>query len=235
VIAFPPRLFRDGMARFDEWGFRTLGLPDVVGYLKDRTPLPERSVLLTFDDGYRSVYDEAFPVLRRHGMRATVFLTVGTSGGTDPDRRLPSLSGRAMLSWGEIREMRDAGIEFGAHTLTHPDLTLLESAQIEREIGDSKAIVEDALGGPVSSFAYPYGSYDRRSRDVARRHFACAFSDTLGLIGDRSDPHALERVDAYYLRGGPLFDLMQTGLFPWYVRVRAVPRRLRRSIHRRFR
>ena len=76
--------------------------------------------MITFDDGYRSVYEEAFPVLERYGMCATVFLTVGEDEGKEPASRLPSLNGHPMLSWSEIREMNSAAMGVGAHTLTHP-------------------------------------------------------------------------------------------------------------------
>jgi hypothetical protein len=82
----------------------------------------------------------------------------------------------------------------------------------------------------VTSFAYPRGWYDERSRRIAQRHFDSACADTLGLLSPRSDLYGLERVDAYYLRSDRLFGLMATKLFPWYVSTRSVPRRLRRSV-----
>jgi peptidoglycan/xylan/chitin deacetylase (PgdA/CDA1 family) len=135
-----------------------------------------------------------------------------------------------MLSWTEIREMQRWGIVFGAHTLTHPDLTHLPFEQIKAEVCGSKQIIEDTLGAPVQSFAYPFGRYDRRSHAIAQQHFACACSDKLGLMTAGSDPYALERVDAYYLRTSQLFEVMTTRLFPWYVRARKIPRALRRAV-----
>jgi peptidoglycan/xylan/chitin deacetylase (PgdA/CDA1 family) len=153
-----------------------------------------------------------------------------------------------MLAWREMREMQHSGINFGAHTLTHPDLTRLPFDRVQAEVCDSKAIIEDALGAPVACFAYPYGRYDHRSREIAWQHFACACSDKLGLVAAGSDPYALERVDAYYLRTDRLFDpyalervdayylrtdrlfdVILTGLFPWYIRARSIPRRIRRA------
>jgi hypothetical protein len=86
------------------------------------------------------------------------------------------------------------------------------------------------LGTPVECFAYPYGRYDNRSREIVRQHFACACSDKLGLITPDSDPYALERVDAAYLRTDRLFDMMLTRLFPWYVWARSIPSRIRLAI-----
>jgi peptidoglycan/xylan/chitin deacetylase (PgdA/CDA1 family) len=230
VTSFSPRLFRRGMARLHENGYRTLSLLEAVDCLRQGRLFPDRAFVVTFDDGYRSVYDEALPVLRDYGMCATVFLTVGETGAAESSGRLPSLSGRSMLSWREIREMSKIGIQFGAHTLTHPDLTRLPVDRVEAEICRSKALIEEALGDPVRCFAYPYGRYDQRSRDIVQQHFVCACSDKLGLTTRDSDLYALERVDAYYLRTDRLFDLMLTKMFPWYIAARSVPRRIRRAI-----
>jgi peptidoglycan/xylan/chitin deacetylase (PgdA/CDA1 family) len=231
-ISFPPHLFQRGMARLSAHGHRTLSLEQAVEHVQAGKPFPIRACVMTFDDGYRSVYEEAFPVLRNFNMTATVFLTVGSTG--EPEERLPPLNGRVMLSWQEIREMRRYGIAFGAHTLSHPDLSTLSGSKVEKEIVGSKEIIERALGVPVSSFAYPFGRYDETSQQIARAHFICACSDRLGLIDRRSDPYALERIDAYYLNNEKLFGLVETGLFPWYILGRRIPRQIKRTIqHRR--
>jgi peptidoglycan/xylan/chitin deacetylase (PgdA/CDA1 family) len=229
TISFSPRVFRLGMAKLHESGYQTLSLLEAVDYLRRGASFPDRSLVITFDDGYQTMYDEAFPVLQRYGLSATVFLTVGEKGTVGRSDRLPSLEGCSMLTWREIREMHRWGINFGAHTLTHPDLTRLPFDRVEAEVRDSKAIIEDALGAPVACFAYPYGRYDHRSHEIAWQYFACACSDKLGLITAGSDPYALERVDAYYLRSDQLFDVMLTRLFPWYIRARRIPRRIRRA------
>jgi len=228
-ISLSPQVFHDGMARLHNSGYRTLDLLQAVAGLRQGKPFPARAFVLTFDDGYESVYREAFPVLQRYGMSATVFLTVGEKKMTEMRGQLPPLNRRSMLSWTEIREMQRWGIVFGAHTLTHPDLTLLPVEQIEAEVCGSKKIIEDTLGAAVPCFAYPYGRHDRRSRAIARQHFACACSDKLGLVTVGSDPYALERVETYYLRTGKLFEVMTTRLFPWYIRARKIPRTLRRA------
>jgi peptidoglycan/xylan/chitin deacetylase (PgdA/CDA1 family) len=233
VISFSPRVFGRSMAELHQRGYRALGLSEAVGCLRQGQPFPPRAFVITFDDGYRSVYDEAFPVLQGYGMLATVFVTVGERTTARPAGRLPSLSGRSMLAWHEIREMQQWGIDFGAHTLTHPDLTCMPLDRAEAEIRDSKAIIEDALGARVDCFAYPYGRYDQRTRDIAKQHFACACSDELGLVAAGSDLYALERVDAYYLRTDRLFRVMLTEWFPWYIRARGVPRRIRHLVQRR--
>lgn len=233
VISFPPPLFREGMAMLCERGYRSVRLSDAVLCLQRGEQFPDRAFVLTFDDGFQSVYREAFPILARYGLTATVFLTVGTGDVEPSGGRLPAFEGRAMLSWPEIRDMQQSGIEFGAHTLTHRDLTRLGPGEIEIEMARSKDRIETSLRAAVTSFAYPFGRYDRRCRGIAERYFTCACADTLGLLSDRSDPFALERVDAYYLSTRRLFSLTVSGFFPWYVLARNIPRQLRRSLSRR--
>lgn len=228
VISFRPELFRRSIEKLHRNGYRSVRLSEAAELIRERKPFPEKSFVITFDDGCRSVYDEAFPVLNKYAITATVFLTVGDSKKSGPDDRLPPLGGSEMLSWGEIRKMADAGIDFGAHTVTHPDLTAIERAAIEYEIIVSREIIEDNLGVPVLSFAYPYGRYDERIIEIAGHNFACACSDKLGLLTAKSRLYALERVDAYYLRGERLFDLMLTKSFPLYILLRNIPRTIRR-------
>jgi len=140
VISFSPRLFQQGMARLYDRGYRTLNLPELVDCLRPGVLFPERSLAITFDDGYQSVYTQAFPILQRYGFSATVFLTVGEKGNRRPPERLPSIEGRSMLSWGEIKEMHRWGITFDAHTLTHPDLTRLALERVTAEICNSKDV-----------------------------------------------------------------------------------------------
>jgi peptidoglycan/xylan/chitin deacetylase (PgdA/CDA1 family) len=233
VISISPTVFQNAMARLHDGGYQTLGLMEAADYLRRGAPFPHRSFVITFDDGYQSVYEEALPVLEGYGMSATVFLTVGKKGGAKSGGRLPSLTGRSMLSWNEIQEMQQSGINFGAHTLTHPDLTRVPFDQVKAEVCDGKAVIEDALSAPVRSFAYPYGRYNDQVRKMVREHFGCACSDKLGLVRQGSDLYTLERVDAFYLRTDRLFNMMMTRLFPWYIWACSVPRRVRRAFQRR--
>ena len=99
-----------GMARLQACGYRTLSLLESVDYLRRREPFPSRAFVMTFDDGYQTVYTEAFPVLQRYGISATVFLTVRGQRTASQAGRLPSLEARTMLSWSEIREMQRWGV-----------------------------------------------------------------------------------------------------------------------------
>ena len=230
VISVSPKVFDRSMAKLYANDYQSLSQMEVVDILKRGALFPDRSFGITFDDGYRSVYTKAFSVLQYYGMSATVFLTVEEKNTLSPAARLPSLNGRSMLNWHEIHEMKRWGIEFGAHTCTHPDLTLIPSHHVKTEVCHSKAIIEDILGTPVYCFAYPFGRYNHQVRNIVQETFSCASSDRLGLINKNSDLYALERVDAYYLRTNRLFQIMLTRLFPLYLSALSIPRCFRRFL-----
>jgi len=120
-------------------------------------------VALTFDDGYRDNYDYAFPLLMKWRIPATFFVTVGLIEH-DPSvmRRFQHLRQTDMhelapLTWAHVREMNAAGMEFGAHTYSHPNLMYVRPSQYVSEFQEARARLEDQLGHTVSGFAYPFG------------------------------------------------------------------------------
>lgn len=226
ATAFPPKLFADGLRHLHEEGFRTLPLSEVAARISKGAAFPERTFAITIDDGFQSGYEHAYPALTEFRMNATLFVAAGPR----PREPLRPIEGRAMLNWHQIEEMSQTGIEIGAHSMHHIDLTTLDRDDIEREMLGSQASISTSLGRPVTAFCYPFGRYDRRSLAIAAAHFSVAVTDRLALAGTRSQIHRLERVDAYYLRRfGGLTWLSRPTLVP-YLAVRAVPRRLKRAV-----
>jgi peptidoglycan/xylan/chitin deacetylase (PgdA/CDA1 family) len=167
------------MARLRQLGFTTLTLAGWAGAVRDHRSLPERPIVLTFDDGYADFYHEALPILSRYGYTATVFVTTGwlddagkDAAGKSPDR---------MLTWRQVEEAAAAGIEIGGHSHSHPQLDQLPTAAVTRELRDSKSQLEDRLGQEVSSLAYPYGYSSKRVRTAAHElkyQQACVVGNT---------------------------------------------------------
>lgn len=188
-------------------------------------------VAITFDDGFSNFASEARPILEEYALPATVFLVAAYVGKTNDWPSQPSgFGGRELLSWSEIEELSRAGVSFGAHTLTHPDLARVSIEAARAEIVESKQRIEDRTGRAVTSFAYPYGSESSELRMIVAEHFAVGCSTRLGYVGQASPRESLERVDAYYLRGrlceGPLFSAYARGYLAWRSRLRKWNRRL---------
>jgi peptidoglycan/xylan/chitin deacetylase (PgdA/CDA1 family) len=129
--------------------YQTVGLADVAAALSRERNLPPRPIVITFDDGWSHLYTNALSALKVRGFKAAFFIIAGHSGCYP-----------AYLSWEQIRAMRDDGMEIGAHSFTHPRLTLLSDSALHHEISDAKLVIEkNTKGGPIDIFAYPYGVY----------------------------------------------------------------------------
>jgi peptidoglycan/xylan/chitin deacetylase (PgdA/CDA1 family) len=216
-ISYSPALFGRAIAALHEAGWITVGLSEAARLISTGVAPPEKTLVITIDDGYRSVFDTALPALREHGMTATVFIVT--------DRR--SLHDRPLMTPSHWRQLHEEGMELGAHTLTHPMLPTLDDAEVERETLRSKLLLEDAVGSAVTSFAYPAGRFDARVRGIVARHFACTCSTRLALTHLGDDLHALPRIDAHYLRHEWWFARLDGTLFRSYLKGRTVLRSLR--------
>jgi peptidoglycan/xylan/chitin deacetylase (PgdA/CDA1 family) len=225
---FPPASFERAIKKWHAGGWHTISLLEAVEQLRHRAPFHPKSFVVTFDDGYDSVYQKAFHVLQECRMTATIFVSPNADGRTSGETSLPRLHHRPSLRWNEIREMHAHGIQFGAHTLTHPDLTKLDEKEIDRELRVSQQALSDALGESVPLFAYPFGIQNARVREVTARYYAAACSDRLGIANPNSDLFALERVETFYLRPTWAADGFTQGWFSTYLNARNIPRRFKR-------
>lgn len=129
----------------------------------------EKRIAVTFDDGCEDVYRNAFPVLRKLGLTACIFVVTGYAGRySEWDYSLGG-SRRRHLSWEQIKEMAEAGFEFGSHTVNHPDLTRIPRRFVEYELRRSKEALEDKLGRSVDVLSYPFGRYDQYVQEETER------------------------------------------------------------------
>jgi peptidoglycan/xylan/chitin deacetylase (PgdA/CDA1 family) len=226
-IEIPPELFVQQM----EWlkaNARVVPLGEVVRLLVARAPFPASAVVLTFDDGFLDFYSDAAPTLFRLALSATVFLPTSFLGGKNDWPGQPGwVRPQPLLDWPRVRELAGKGIEFGAHSVSHPDLTRLAPADLERELSGSRREIESQIGRPVEFFCYPYGRWNASVRAAVQRHFRGACSTGAGSVELRSDPFVLPRVDVHYVRSMGRFRTLFTNGFARYVAVRRWLRRLR--------
>ena len=194
-FVIPERRFAAQMRWLTRRAAPVIDLADVAAWrLGDGLP-PAGAVAITVDDGYVDNRLVAEPILRRYGLPATIFIVTARVGGTnDWDRG--ELTGRRLLSWDDIDELRDAGVAFGAHTRTHRELPSLREEEARSEIEGSRSDLEDRLGLPVSAFAYPHGRVDDGTAAlVEEAGFAFACGIRSGRNGAVTPPFALRRLE----------------------------------------
>jgi peptidoglycan/xylan/chitin deacetylase (PgdA/CDA1 family) len=187
-----PRAFARHMRLLALLGFRVVSYGDLAGALRSES----RTAVLTIDDGYADNGTAAAPVLARHGFGATVFIVSGRLGADNDWSDAPPLRGRPMLAAEDLRRLRASGLEFGAHTRTHPALPDLTDDAIADEVASSRAELERVLGEPVSSFAYPYGRADDRAVAAVRGAGfagACTTEPRPARLDD--DPFLIPRIE----------------------------------------
>lgn len=151
-------------------GWKTLTFKELHEIYKNNEPLPEKAVLITFDDGYQNNYTEAYPVLKELGAKGNIFLVWNTLGKVNEWHNPASEPWVNMCTVEQLKEMQESGVfDFGGHTLNHPHLTQIDPEAAITEITESKKKIEEALGRELCAFAYPYGdgAYDERVRKNA--------------------------------------------------------------------
>jgi peptidoglycan/xylan/chitin deacetylase (PgdA/CDA1 family) len=235
VLSISPALFEWQMRWISERGYRVLPLSQVVENIKTGIGFPNRSISITFDDGYETVFQNAFPILAKYGFSATIFLVAGYIGGVNNWPGQPAnIPKWPLASWSQIREMDQYGIEYGSHSTNHPrlDLISIDDAR-QAEICNSKTIIEQELGHAIGLFAFPYGKYNPLVLAQVESAYAGACSTDLGLAGPSSNPYELERVEMYYLRNPRLFGGIAGPLLRPYLSVRKWMRALASKALRR--
>ncbi|MBI2021789.1 polysaccharide deacetylase family protein [Candidatus Daviesbacteria bacterium] len=146
-LSVSPDKFEEEMAYLQKQGYATISLDTLYAALKGQVTLPDKSIILTFDDGYVDFYVNAYPILRKYNLHATSFIPTGLIGQG------------YYLNWDQIKEMDASGlISFQSHSVTHADLPSLSSDQLKYQLAESKKTLEAQLGKPVNFMAYPYGT-----------------------------------------------------------------------------
>jgi peptidoglycan/xylan/chitin deacetylase (PgdA/CDA1 family) len=192
-LTISPAEFERHIAWLARRGYTAISLAQYLGWTQGKTVLPARPVLITFDDAYADISDHALPVLSSHGFTAVVFVVTALVGCTnvwDADRALPR---RSLMTAPQIRDWAARGIEFGAHSRTHPDLRELSGSALTHEIAGSRKELEQIIGSPVISFAYPYGLYNNETACVVESTFELAFTTREGLNRSTTERHLLRR------------------------------------------
>ncbi|WP_157496893.1 polysaccharide deacetylase family protein [Hahella ganghwensis] len=200
------RKFRRQMQYLKDNGYQVLGLDDLDDYFTGKKPIPDKSVVLTIDDGYRSIYDVAYPVLKEFGYPATVFLYTDFVGGG------------AALSWNQIKELQSSDlITFQPHSKSHTSLATLDDPDqakvdfIRAEVAEPKAVLQSRIGVSSRHFAYPYGDSSLTAVSVLEEEgYQRAYTVQAGGNPTFSDPMRMRRAMIYDSDSLSIFKLKLT-------------------------
>ncbi len=206
-LSITPKLLEGQLRWLLDRGYRGTTFTQAV-----TAPPSGRTVAVTFDDAFLSVYEQAYPILARLGLPATVFVPTSLIGTGEPmawpgiDEWLggPYESELVGMSWQQASELADGGWEIGSHTRTHPHLTELDGETLVKELEGSRDQLEQRLGRPCPSLAYPYGDVDER---VAQAASQAGYRTAAGLPGrpESPDPLRWPREGIYWYDDIPKF------------------------------
>jgi len=220
-LSTPPALFSRQMKFLKEKNYRVISLRTLVEYFCRHTAPPPGSVVLTFDDGYRSNYEEAFPILKSLDFTATFFVVTHYVGKEstwlmdDPSFVAP------MMSWKEIRDMAAHGMDILPHSCTHPHLLQLSKEKMEEEIIESRRSIEDAVKKKAEIFCYPYGEFnDTCIQLLSQFEFRAAVTIRFGRKNSLKNVYALQRVGSAHFQDMTAFKVCLFGLYDWYLRAK---------------
>jgi peptidoglycan/xylan/chitin deacetylase (PgdA/CDA1 family) len=179
-LSVTPDDFNSQMAWLHEQGYIGMRMDGITHCLRGEAPCPSKAIALTFDDGYADAYTDVLPVLQRYGLLATFYIATNFVGQP------------GYMTWEQVAALRDAGMEIGAHTVSHPDLTLLDWETAGFEIAQSKAELDHRLSINVTSFCYPTGLYNGEVEEQVRAS-GYLNATTTRWDNDTSDIMALPR------------------------------------------
>lgn len=226
-----PDLFADHLDRIAASGATVLTVCDLAAALRSGT-LPDRVVALTFDDGFADVAETAAQLLAERGLPATMFCVADHVGGvSDWATQPPSAPRLPLAGAGTLTALVAAGWEIGSHGATHAPLSRLTRDLRRHELERSRSRLEELLGEPIRSFAYPYGAVpDTGTQELRAAGYDAGCTTYVALATSTTSPFAISRVDAHYLRRGAQLTAVLEGRAPGYLAARRLAARVRRVV-----
>lgn len=196
-----PEDFKTQMDWLYQKKYNVISLSKLVDIVKLKEKIPPKTLVLTFDDGFKDNYFNAFPILKKYNFPATIFLTTDFIGGEQKNESTGILF--KTLDWSQTKEMHNSGlIDFEPHTGSHLELTKIPLNEAEKEILSSRRIIEEALGKTCYFFAYPRGKYNKEIINILKENnFLAALTVDPGRVKQNSELLKLPRMSIDSLTG----------------------------------
>ncbi len=202
-LVVPPEEFKKQMQYLHNEGYHSITLDELYDYVTKGTELPDKPVLITFDDGYIDNYQHAMPILKEYNMKATLFMISGSVG----ENRFVGLE--------QLKEMQANGIDIQSHTVNHKDLRHMSLQQARDELVSSKAVLEDSMKHPVRYIAYPGGFTNKDIDTIAEESgYRMAFNVKAGNVQPGQDLFNLPR-QAVFFNDTPFENFWVRLHYPW--------------------
>ena len=207
----PPRLFKAHMRILKQENFHIIRLSQLISLMHNNEPIPPKTIVVTFDDGYKNNVLNAFPILQQEGYNATFFLIAGAIGTHQPfrhtlwdaasrDYHRKDPDSRNPMNWDDARELAAGGNDIGSHGVTHRSLGRLTCEESSVEILQSKKMIENAANTHVRCFSYPFGScvygdFNASSEQlIATAGYKCACTTEIGPVTKNDNLYQLNRI-----------------------------------------
>jgi peptidoglycan/xylan/chitin deacetylase (PgdA/CDA1 family) len=220
--------FEEQLAALTEAGYKSVSLGKVIEWLGGEAEMPVNGIVLTFDDGYESVFSQARPLMAKYGFAGTIFVISDYCGRNNQwPGQMRGIPERPLMGWEQLGALAAEGWELGSHSRTHPNLSQLGHGQLEDEITGSQEKIFTQTGIKTRLFAQPYGKTNQEVDQIVRERFAGAVNTRLGLVREGNSSYHLPRIDAYYL-GDFLIKLLNTPTGSIYLSLREGLRQVRR-------
>jgi peptidoglycan/xylan/chitin deacetylase (PgdA/CDA1 family) len=229
------RVFAEHMKFLYDNNYAVINLKDIQKYFNNKEYINRKAAVITFDDGFRDFYTDAFPILQRYAFSATVFLPTAYI-----EKERLRFKEKECLCWSEVRDLNSKGIQFGSHTVNHCRLSMLSKKDVEFELRESKDKIENEIGESILLFSYPYAfpEQDKKFIIIVKKILEdCGYkkgaTTSIGTVTVKDDCLFLKRIPVNEFDDILLYKRKIRYGYDWLGTVQALVKKTRRVLNRR--
>ena len=227
--SIPADIFKAQMEVLARTDGDVLNLSEFLEWHEGKRDVPHGSVVITFDDAFSDFAETAFPILEKHKFPVCVFVPAAHMGKEEAWHGADKPA-RPLMNAEQMKVLSGNGVTFGAHSLTHPDLTKLDDDQLRYEVHESGQVLAKEFGSPTRFFAPPYGYSDARVRTAIKDSYELSVGVRLGVADRQSPLFDLPRIEMHYFRDAQKFENFVRSSGSFYFQMRRFGRAVRLAI-----